>query len=340
MELKDIVRHKIDTKTKPPGSLGMLEEIALKIALIQGSESPVISKPTVIVFAGDHGIAQTGLVNPYPQSVTAQMVLNFLNGGAAINVFCKTNGLDLEIVDCGVNYEFDDQQKSKLIDAKVGFGTGNYLERKAMSEDEVRVCLLKGSKIVQAITEGGTNLLAFGEMGISNTSSASLIMSALMKKEIEDCVGIGTGLSDQQLSNKCRILKRVFSHHQLDEMSDVYQLMSAVGGYEIVMMSGAFLEAANRKMVILVDGFIATASLMLAMQIDPGVINNCIFSHCSGEKGHAEMLKWLGVKPLLDLGLRLGEGTGAALAYPIVKASVDFLNNMASFSSAGISNRS
>lgn len=339
MELKEIIQHKIDTKTKPPGSLGLLEEIALKVALVQGSESPVIKEPAVVVFAGDHGIALTGLVNPFPQSVTAQMVLNFLQGGAAINVFCEANGLKLEVVDCGVNHEFSEQEKAKLIDAKIGFGTRNYLEGKAMEVDEVKTCLAKGSRIVSDLFERGTNLLAFGEMGISNTSSAALIMSAMMNKEIEDCVGVGTGMTDQQLTNKCRILRRVFNHHQLNEIGDVYQLMSAVGGYEIVMMTGAYLEAAKRNMVVLVDGFIATASLMLALKIDPLVINNCIFSHCSGEKGHAEMLRWLGVKPLLQLGLRLGEGTGAALAFPIVRASVDFLNKMASFSSAGISNR-
>jgi nicotinate-nucleotide--dimethylbenzimidazole phosphoribosyltransferase len=306
---------------------------------VQGSEAPVIKDPAVVVFAGDHGIALTGLVNPYPQAVTAQMVLNFLNEGAAINVFCRMNNLKLVVVDSGVNHEFTEEQQRKLFNAKVSRGTANYLEGPAMDRDAVRYCIEKGREVIQGLYERGTNLVAFGEMGISNTSSASLIMSVLMNRAIEECVGAGTGVEGEQWLIKCKTLRQVFELRGLANAKDVYELMSAVGGFEIVMMAGAFLEAAKKDMVIVVDGFITTAALRLALEMDKNVLANCLFAHCSGEKGHAAMLEYLGVKPLLNLGLRLGEGTGAALAIPIIQAAVKFLNEMASFSSAGISNR-
>jgi nicotinate-nucleotide--dimethylbenzimidazole phosphoribosyltransferase len=342
--LKSELRHQIDTKTKPIGALGLLEEIALQIGLIQGTVRPVISHPQIVVFAADHGIAATGLVNPYPQAVTAQMVLNFIRGGAAINVFCRQHGIGLTVVDAGVNFEFDDPGSQRLISAKIGFGTRNYLEENAMTADEVQIAIREGKRIVEMISDGGSNAIGFGEMGIGNTSSASLIMSFVTGIPIEECVGRGTGVNDEQLKIKTGVLRSAFTLHagaigSISGSAQPFAILQHVGGYEIAMMVGAYLKAAELKMIILVDGFITTAALLLARALDPSVQDHSIFAHTSGEQGHDKMLRWLGARPLLNLGMRLGEGTGAALAFPIVQSAVNFLNEMASFESAGVSNR-
>lgn len=336
-ELKD----KIDFKSKPPGSLGMLEEIALQVGQIQNSLLPGLNKPHIVVFAGDHGIATTGLVNAYPQAVTAQMVLNFLNGGAAINVFCRQNHIELKVVDSGVNYLFNSGTASeRFISAKVAAGTNNYLSSDAMSEREALFAIEKGKEIVSRITDQGCNMIGYGEMGIGNTSSAALIMSSILQIHIGDCVGRGTGVNDDQLKIKIETLDKVFGYHQLNQVNNnPILLLSKIGGFEIAMMAGAYLEAARQHMVIVVDGFIATASLLIAKQLNENILQNCLFAHTSGEQGHEKMLTFLEAKPLLKLGLCLGEGTGAALAMPLIQSAVNFLNEMASFESAGVSNK-
>ncbi len=335
------LQHKIDFKTKPIGALGRLEEMALQIGQIQNSLSPQINKPHIVVFAADHGIAATGLVNPYPQAVTAQMVLNFLNGGAAINVFCRQNNIELIVVDSGVNYEFDDIAASrKFITAKIGHGTKNYLEEEAMTEREALFAIEKGKEIVQTIAAKGCNTIGFGEMGISNTSSAALIMSSIVQLGIEECTGRGTGVNDEQLAMKIGTLSKVYKRHQLNTLNDKpIELLQKVGGFETGMMAGAYLEAAKQKMIIVVDGFIATAALLIASKIRPSVLANCLFAHTSGEQGHEKMLQYLKAKPLLQLQMRLGEGTGAAIAIPVIQSAVNFLNEMASFETAGVSNK-
>jgi nicotinate-nucleotide--dimethylbenzimidazole phosphoribosyltransferase len=340
--LSDILKEKIDQKTKPIGALGQLESIALQIGLIQHTEKPSIQSPAIIVFAGDHGIATTGLVNPYPQSVTAQMVLNFLGGGAAINVFTRLNKIDLYVVDAGVNYAFDASINSpQFIRAKQAMGTNNYLETSAIDEENLVQSIEAGKKIVNDIALKGTNCVGFGEMGIGNSAAASLIMSAITQLPIEACTGRGTGVNDQQLAVKIKTLETVFTKHQLNEFAQApYQLLAKVGGYEMAMMVGAYLEAYRQNMVIVVDGFIATAAFMLAHQIEPAILQNCIFAHTSGEQGHQKMLEYLGVNPLLNLGMRLGEGTGSAIAMPIIQAAVAFLNEMASFEQAAVSSKS
>ncbi|WP_315820056.1 nicotinate-nucleotide--dimethylbenzimidazole phosphoribosyltransferase [Paraflavitalea speifideaquila] len=318
------LQHKINNKTKPPGSLGLLEDIALQVGLIQDTLKPEITQPHIVVFAGDHGIAKTGLVNPYPQEVTAQMVLNFLNGGAAINVFCRQHNITLQVVDAGVNYELvpaSTQLRVKngeiFVNAKLNYGTDNYLTGPAMSEESALSAIEKGKAIVKMIADRGSNCIGFGEMGIGNTSSASLIMSAVTGLPVSACVGRGTGVNNDQLQTKISTLEQVHALHQLQQLHDQpITLLSRVGGFEIAMMTGAYLQAAEQNMVIVVDGFIASAALLLAKLIEPGVMRYCIFAHTSGEHGHEQMLQYLQAKTLLQLGMRLGEGTGAALAIP------------------------
>lgn len=345
--LQDQLLHKINNKTKPIGALGLLEDIALQVGLIQQTLSPVITLPHIVVFAGDHGIAKTGLVNPYPQEVTAQMVLNFLHGGAAINVFCRQHQITLQVADAGVNHDIipaASHLKVKggelFIHAKIDYGTKNYLDEPAMSMNAVEIAIEKGRVIVRDIAASGCNCIGFGEMGISNTSSASLIMSAITGIAIADCVGRGTGADNDQLATKIKTLQQVYNKHSLELLSQKpLELLSAIGGFEIAMMTGAYLEAAEQKMVILVDGFIASAALLIARVLQPAVINFCFFAHTSGEKGHESMLQYLGARPLLQLGMRLGEGTGAALAIPLVQSAVHFLTEMASFESAGVTSK-
>lgn len=339
--LKDQLQNKINSKTKPLGALGLLEEIALQVGLIQETTAPYIARPTIMVFAADHGIAATGLVNPYPQSVTAQMVLNFLNGGAAINVFTQMHQLQLTVVDAGVNADLSHLNQPNFIHAKQGMGTANYLLSEAMTYNSVLSSIEKGKHLVNEVAKAGSNCIGFGEMGIGNTSSAALIMHAITGIPIHACVGRGTGANDEQLTIKINTLEKVAAFHQLHTLgNEPLKLLCAVGGFEIAMMVGAYLAAAEEKMVIVVDGFIATAALLIAVQIESTVMNNCIFAHSSNEQGHAKMLQHLKATPLMNIGLRLGEGTGAALAIPLIESAVAFLNQMASFEQAGVSTAS
>ncbi len=331
--LENALSHKIANKTKPLGALGRLEAIALQIGLIQSTETPQLTKPHIAVFAADHGVAREG-VSAYPSEVTPQMVFNFLNGGAAINVFSRQNNISLRVIDAGVNYDFG--LHDDLIDAKVNYGTRNFLKESAMTEEELRKCFEHGHNIVHTISETGCNVLGFGEMGIGNTSSASLIMSLLLGLPIEECTGRGTGLNDDQLLNKINILKKTIESHDTEDLSPE-SVLRQFGGFEIAMMCAAMLSAAERKMIVLVDGFIASAAFLCAYIINPLVKDYAFFCHLSEEKGHKTLLKELKEEPLLHLQLRLGEGTGCALAYPVVASAVAFLNEMASFETAGVS---
>lgn len=340
MTLVQQLQQAIDTKTKPLGALGGLESIAMQVGLIQQTTRPNINKPHIVVFAADHGIAATGLVNPYPQAVTAQMVLNFLNGGAAINVFCRQHQLGLTIVDAGVNHNWPEaiKQHPQLLVCKMAMGTANYIQSQAMTQAQCEQAMEQGGQIVQSIKESGCNTIGFGEMGIGNTSSAALIMSSLLQLPVAACVGGGTGADGALLTQKIQTLEQAAALHLIKDLEEKpLELLACIGGFELAMMIGAFLEAAKQEMVIIVDGFICTAALLLAYKLHPAVRNNCIFAHCSGEQGHGPMLQYLDATPLLHLGLRLGEGTGAALAIPLVQSAVLFLNEMASFNSAGVS---
>ncbi|VWB79318.1 nicotinate-nucleotide--dimethylbenzimidazole phosphoribosyltransferase [Burkholderia lata] len=332
--LRKRLQHVIDHKTKPPGSLGQLEAIALQIGLIQHTERPVVQRPVMIVFAGDHGIAVEG-VSPYPQAVTAQMVANFLAGGAAINAFSGVAQSTLEIVDAGVASPLP--LSDRLVSLPVARGTRNFAAEPAMTRDEAMTALAAGAARVRLHASLGTNVIGFGEMGIANTSSAACLMSRLLSVPIDACVGRGTGLDDQGLAHKRAVLGRALVKHS--HAIAPIDVLATFGGFEIAMMTGAYLAAASERMTILVDGFIATAALLVAERIAPGVRDYCVFSHTSHEAGHRRMLEHFGAKPLLALDLRLGEGTGAALALPLVRAAAAFLTEMASFESAGVDNR-
>ena len=331
--LEPALIQKINTKTKPLGALGCLEGLALQIGLIQQSLMPQLSKPTMLVFAGDHGIANSG-VSSYPQAVTAQMVLNFLSGGAAINIFARQNGFALRVIDAGVNHVFEPH--ADLITAKIDMGTANFLQQPAMTQAQCEQALTRGASIASVEIAAGCNVMGFGEMGIGNTSSASCLMSVLCGLPIEECVGRGTGLDDAGLAQKITTLSQAMKHHALNGQ-DTLQVLATFGGFEIAMMVGAMLSAAEQKVLLLIDGFIATSALLVAIKMQPNIVDYCVFAHSSNENAHHAMLNHLSAKPLLDLGLRLGEGTGAVLAYPLVQAAVNFLNEMASFASAGVS---
>ena len=331
-EISAEIQHKIDFKTKPTGALGMLEKLALQIALIQQNSSPSLLNPHLVVFAADHGLAREG-VSKYPSEVTHQMVLNFVTGGAAINVFSKQNGFNLQVVDAGVLGDFP--PTLPIIHQKIAYGTKSSLHESAMTLSEVEKCIESGAKVVQDIFEKGCNVIGFGEMGIGNTSSASLLMSKICDIPLIDCVGRGTGVDDEGLKHKISVLANVLNKHQEDE--SMLQTLANLGGFEIAQMVGAILQAAEKQMVILVDGFIATSAFLVAYTLEPNVLDYAIFCHQSDESGHKRMLEYLNVEAILKLNLRLGEGTGCALAYPIIQAAVNFLNEMASFESAGVS---
>lgn len=333
-DLNTSIDHKIDFKTKPIGALGQLERIAKQICQIQQTLSPTLNKPAIVVFAADHGLAKEG-VSAYPQEVTHQMVLNFLAGGAAINVFSQQHGIDLKIVDAGVNFDFGEQPN--LIDAKIGMGTANSFNDTAITEQQLLQAIQKGRDIVNAIYDKGSNIIGFGEMGIGNTSAASLIMSHICYLPIKDCVGRGTGVDDAGQQRKIHILKQVQQQHA--SISTTFELLQAVGGFEIAMMTGAMLQAATNKMIVLVDGFIATSAYLCAHSLFQDISHYAIFCHQSDESGHQAMLRYLDAEPILNMNLRLGEGTGCALAMPLIQSSIEFINKMSSFESAGVSNK-
>jgi nicotinate-nucleotide--dimethylbenzimidazole phosphoribosyltransferase len=317
------------------GALGRLEELALQIGTIQNTLEPELINPHILVFAGDHGVARAG-VSAYPQDVTWQMVMNFVAGGAAINVFCRQHGIRILAVDAGVNHDFPENLEG-LIHAKVKHGTNNFLDEPAMSIEEVHVCIEEGRELVHKIHAENCNIVGFGEMGIGNTSSASIITSLICKLPIQSCVGRGTGLDDEGVKRKTSLLQQAIEKH--GALKDPLQILATYGGLEIAQMTGAMLQAAQHKMIILVDGFIATAAFLVASALEPVIMEYAIFCHQSDEQAHKLALSYLGAKPLLNMQMRLGEGTGAAIAYPIVQSSVNFLNEMASFESAGVDNK-
>ncbi|MEE1885442.1 nicotinate-nucleotide--dimethylbenzimidazole phosphoribosyltransferase [Pedobacter flavus] len=334
MILKSALKQKIDFKTKPLGALGTLEKLAYQIGTIQHTLNPVLKQPTIVVFAADHGIANEG-VSAYPPEVTHQMVLNFLNGGAAINVFSNQNNINLIIADAGVNFNFN--TTPNLINCKVGFGTKSFLNNKAMTSNELEQCFKYAHQIVEKVNNDGCNIIGFGEMGIGNTSTATMLMSYLCDFPIESCIGRGTGLNDNQLNHKIQILNQAKRFH--GHLSDPMEILQTFGGFEVAQMCGAMLAAFEKNMLIMVDGFIASTALLVASKLKADIINNAIFCHQSDEAGHHLLLQHFNATPLIQLNLRVGEGTGCAIAYPIIQSAVNFLNEMASFESAEVSNK-
>jgi len=327
------LQHKIDHKTKPLGALGRLESLALQLGLIQHTESPALHAPQMLVFAADHGIAAEG-VSAFPQAVTVQMVANMLAGGAAINVFARQHGFALQVVDAGVAAELP--AHAQLLSRKIAMGSANICLDPAMTRGQAQAALVAGMQVVAPLPG---NAVAFGEMGIANTSPAALLLARLAGVSIEDATGRGTGLDDAQLRHKQAVLRRALARHPATEPPDAIGELATLGGFEIAMMAGAMLQAASQRRVVLVDGFIAGAAALLALRLAPEVRGYLVFCHRSAETGHRLLLAHLQATALLELDLRLGEGTGALLAWPLVQSAAAFLNEMASFESAGVSTR-
>ena len=330
-DLQARLRHKIDHKTKPLGALGQLEDLALQLGLIQRSDNIRLEHPHMVVFAADHGIAAEG-VSAFPQAVTLQMVGNMLAGGAAINVLARQHGFALRVVDAGVASDMADHPG--LIHRKIAHGTQNICLGPAMQEAQCHAALQVGSDVVKTLPG---NVIAFGEMGIANTSAAALLLHRLAGVSLEDATGRGTGLSDPQLLHKQQVLTRAAAQHP--EAVEPLQALAALGGFEIAMMTGAMLQAASERRVVLVDGFIAGSAALVAHALAPQVKDYMVFCHRSAERGHRLLLAHLQARPLLDLGLRLGEGTGALLAWPLLQSGACLMNDMASFESAGVSGK-
>ncbi len=334
------LQHKIDNKTKPLGSLGQLEALAVQLGQILGSESPQLEHAYMLVFAGDHGLTARG-VSAFPSDVTWQMVENFLAGGACVSVLAKANNIALNVVDCGVNHDFLDAAQTPragLLSAKIANGTADSSMGSAMTAAQCQQAIENGMAMVKNLPRGSGSAILLGEMGIGNTSAASLILSRLCGLSIADCTGAGTGLDSAGIDHKTAVLRDVLACHA--GVTTPLDVLAAFGGFEMATMLGAVFQAAAERRVIVVDGFITTAVILVANALQPAVLQRCVFAHRSGERGHALMLEKLNAKPLLDMGLRLGEGSGAALAWPLLVAACAVMRDMASFESAGVSEKS
>ena len=333
------LQHTLDNKTKPRGSLGVLETLARQLGEILGAERPVLRQPQMLVFAGDHGLAARG-VSAYPSDVTWQMVENFLTGGAAVSVLARQHDIALTVVDCGVAHDFAprepaDVMQPRLVNRKIAHGTADASTQSAMSTAQCVQAVTHGCELVRSLPG---NAVLLGEMGIGNSAAAALLMSRLTGLDIALCTGAGTGLDAAGITRKTEVLRAVLQFHA--GVTAPLDVLAAFGGFEIATMMGAVLQAAQERRVVLVDGFIATAAVLVAHALQPRVLQRCVFAHRSGERGHARMLQHLGVTPLLDLGLRLGEGSGAALAWPLLESACLLLGEMASFESAGVAGQS
>ena len=322
---------KINNLTKPKGSLGTLESLALQIGLIQQTLTPTLQHPPYIIFAADHGIVEEG-VSLSPKEITWQQISNFLHGGAGVNFLCRQHGFTLKIVDAGVDYDLP--YEKGIINMKVRKGTRSYLHEAAMTEEEMELCLERGAEVVRRCHEEGSNILSFGEMGIGNTSSSSMWMTCFTDIPLKECVGAGSGLDNAGIRHKYEILKQALDNYRGD--GSPRDIIRHFGGLEMVMAIGAMLQAAELKMIILVDGFIMTNCILAAGKLHPEVLDYAIFGHCGDESGHKLLLEKLNANPLLHLGLRLGEGTGAICAYPIVVSAVRMINEMDNFAHAAI----
>ena len=323
------IQNQLDNKTKPIGSLGRLENLAFRIGLILGTEKPELLQPQMIICAADHGLAAEG-VSAYPGDVTWQMVENFLAGGAAVSVLSKQNSIALNVIDCGVRHDF--APRPGLLVRKAARGTTNALVGPAMSNEDCQQALINGINIVRELPG---NSILIGEMGIGNSSSAAMLLSRLTDNDISSCTGSGTGVFGNDLKKKTEILEKVLEKHK--DATEPLGSLAALGGLEIATLVGAVIQAASERRVIVVDGFIASSAILVASKMRPSVLDYCIFSHRSDEKGHSLMLNEMGAEPILDLKLRLGEGSGAALAWPLLMSACAILREMASFDTAGVS---
>ena len=325
------IQAALDDKTKPLGALGRIETLALRIGCILGTDAPVLDAPQMLVCAADHGLAARG-VSAFPSDVTWQMVENFLSGGAAVSVLARQHGLALTVVDCGVRRDF--APRDRLVVRKIAHGTADASTGRAMTAAQCAEAIGNGIALVRSLPG---NALLLGEMGIGNTSSASMLLSRLAGIDIELCTGVGTGLDAAGRIRKIAVLREVLELHA--GATEPLDALAAFGGFEIATLVGAVLQAAQERRVIVVDGFIASAAVLVAQALRPHVVQRCIAAHASAEPGHVLLLERLGLEPLLQLGLRLGEGSGGALAWPLLESACLILREMASFEAAGVSRK-
>lgn len=325
------LRFKIDNLTKPKGSLGTLEELALQVGLIQQTLSPSLKCPQNIIFCADHGIEAEG-VSVSPREVTWQQTIHVTQGNGGVNFLCRQHGFQLKVVDSGVDYDLPTDRG--IFDRKIRKGTRNFLYEAAMTEEEMNLCIERGGEIARLCHEEGSNVLSFGEMGIGNTSASSLWMTCFTDIPLLQCVGAGSGLNNDGIRHKYSVLKRALDNYAGD--GSTIDIIRYFGGYEMVMAIGAMLQAAELGIIILVDGFIMTNCILAASKLYPEVLDYAVFGHCGDESGHRLVLNALQAKPILSLGLRLGEGTGAICAYPILDSAVRMINEMDSFVGASV----
>ncbi|MCM1346736.1 MAG: nicotinate-nucleotide--dimethylbenzimidazole phosphoribosyltransferase [Bacteroides sp.] len=341
------VQEKIDNLNKPKGSLGRLESLALQLGLIQRTLSPVLNHPCHILFGADHGIEREN-VSISPREITWQQMLNFGRGGAGINMFCRQHGFKLHVVDVGVDYDFDKERDCHIIDRKIAKGTRNFLYESAMDETEYEKALSVGAEMTEACHQDGCNVISFGEMGIANTSPSSVWMHLFLGIQLAQCVGAGAGLDSEGQKHKYEVLKMSVDKFMAESgvcpcsettpmsRDEVKAVIRYFGGFEMVAAIGGMLRAAELGMIVLVDGFIMTACMLAASRLYPEVMDYAVFGHKGDESGHSMMLGAMNAEPLLALGLRLGEGTGAVCAYPILQSAVNMMNEMDNFAHAEI----
>lgn len=330
MTFEEILQERIDSRTKPKGSLGQLERIAYQIGMIQHTVTPQLVDPVLLVMAADHGIVAEG-VSVCPPEITWQQCINFVSGGGACSVLARQNGFRLRVIDVGVDYDFPEY--CRVESSKVAHGTRNMLHEPAMTSEECAQAMLVGAHCVTQEAERGSNVVAFGEMGIGNTSPATLILHKVTGQPISSIIGPGAGVRGDALRHKQTILEQVAERYN---PKSPMELLTQMGGLEIAAICGGVLEAYRRGMIILADGVIATAAFVVAHEMEPRILDNVLFCHTSEERGHQAMLEYLGVEPILSLGMRLGEGTGALIAYPIIESAVAFMRDMRGFEDAAV----
>jgi nicotinate-nucleotide--dimethylbenzimidazole phosphoribosyltransferase len=332
--LEQSIQQKIDHLNKPKGSLGRLEELALQICLIQQTLTPSLNHPCHLLLGGDHGIEREG-VSVSPREVTWQQMINFTRGGGGVNMFCRQHGFKLRIVDTGVDYDLTNVEG--IIDRKIARGTRNFLHEPAMSQEEFDRAIQVGCDLADDCIAEGCQVLCVGEMGIANTSPSSIWMSLFSDIPLKDCIGAGAGLDNDGIRHKYEVLSKAVAHASFFILhSSFKEVARYFGGFEMIAAIGAMLRSAECHRVVLVDGFIMTACALAAIRLYPASQDYMIFTHCGDESGHRMMLDIVDAKPLLSLGLRLGEGTGALCAYPIVDSAVRMMNEMNNFDNARI----
>ena len=324
------IKDKIDNLNKPKGSLGMLEDLAAQICLVQQTLCPTLSHPCHLLLGADHGIEREG-VSVSPRCITWQQMINFTRGGGGVNMFCRQHGFHLRIVDMGVDYDLS--AYPSIINRKIANGTRNFLHEAAMTEEQFAQAIDTGAALVDDCHDEGCNIICIGEMGIANTSPSSVWMSIFGNIPLDECIGAGAGLNDAGIRHKRDVLRKAVANSDCKTDEEVIRYF---GGFEMVGAIGAMLRAAEREMLIMVDGFIMSACMLAASRLYPEILNYAIFGHCGDEGGHRRMLQLMNAKPILNLGLRLGEGTGALCAYPIIESAVHMINEMNNFENANI----